>query len=207
MNVVYIGCAALGFILLVVGVVFDDVLDAIDGLELGSDWASVPVLGAGLGAFGVVGWLTVGPMGAASLVVAGAGALVFAIGAAWFVAKVRHGATDATPRSSDLVGVAGKVVTPVVGGRGEVLVRLGGQPRKLTALSEHPHPLGDQVVVVEAVSDSSVRVMSHDEFWGADTTLDRTAETRPTGSSSSVDSPTDGNGPTGRTHNQGEEGS
>jgi len=68
-----------------------------------------------------------------------------------------------------MVGSTGKVVTPVVGGRGEVLVRLGGQPRKLTALSDHDVALGGQVVVIERISESSVRVMAQDAFW-AETT-------------------------------------
>jgi membrane protein implicated in regulation of membrane protease activity len=167
MNVVYIVCAVSGFVLLAAGLLFDDVLDVFDGVELGADWASVPVVGAALGAFGVAGWVTLGAVGSFSLLFAFGAAFAFAMFALWFVGKVRHGATDATPRGIDLVGVTGKVVTPVAGGRGEVLVRLGGQPRKLTALSEGDHALGDPIVVIEAVSDSSVRIVSQEEFWGS----------------------------------------
>jgi len=167
MNVVYIVCAVSGFVLLVAGLLFDDVLDIFDGLEIGADWASVPVLGAALGAFGIAGWVTLDAVGSFSLLFACGAALAFAVFALWFVGKIRHGATDATPRGSDLVGSIGKVVTPVAGGRGEVLVRLAGQPRKLTALSEGDHALGAPVVVIEAVSDSSVRIVSQEEFWGS----------------------------------------
>ncbi|MHB1139645.1 MAG: hypothetical protein ACYC2O_11875 [Microthrixaceae bacterium] len=167
MNVLYIVCAVIGFVLLAAGLLFDDVLDVFDGIDLG-DWASVPVLGAALGAFGIAGWVTLDALGTLSVVCAFVAAAVFALGALWFVNKVRHGATDATPTRGDLVGMPGKVVTPIVGGRGEVLVRLGGQPRKLTALSGGDHPLGEQIVVIEAVSDSSVRIMSQEEFWGTD---------------------------------------
>ena len=166
MNVVYIVCAVAGFVLLAAGLLFEDVFDAIEGVELG-DWASVPVIGAALGAFGIAGWVTLDAVGTFSLLFAFGAAVAFALFAGWFVGKIRHGATDATPRALDLVGTPGKVVTPISGGRGEVLVRLGGQPRKLTALSEVDHALGDQVVVIEAVSDSSVRIMSQSEFWGA----------------------------------------
>jgi membrane protein implicated in regulation of membrane protease activity len=167
MNVVYIVCAVAGFVLLALGLLFDDVLDVFDGVELGADWASVPVVGAALGAFGVAGWVTIDAVGSFSLLFAFGAALAFALFAVWFVGKVRHGATDATPRGIDLVGTTGKIVTPVAGGRGEVLVRLGGQPRKLTALSEGDHVLGAPVVVIEAVSDSSVRIVSQEEFWGS----------------------------------------
>jgi membrane protein implicated in regulation of membrane protease activity len=179
MNVVYIVCAVAGFVLLAAGLLFDDVFDALDGIELG-DWASVPVLGAALGAFGIAGWVTLGAVGNFSLLFAFGAAGAFARGAWWFVGKVRDGATDATPRSTDLVGTPGKIVTPVAGGRGEVLVRLAGQPRKLTALSEGEHALGDQVVVIEAVSDSSVRVVSQDEFWGTGDTANNHKGEEPT---------------------------
>jgi membrane protein implicated in regulation of membrane protease activity len=68
-----------------------------------------------------------------------------------------------------MVGSTGRVVTPLVGGRGEVLVRLGGQPRKLSALADHDVELGATVVVIERISESSVRVMAQDAFW-AETT-------------------------------------
>ena len=168
MGTVYIAAACVGFLLLIAGLVLDDVFD---GLDLGPDWISVPVLGAALGAFGIGGWVTGSAGGAAlfAVLVACVAALLFAAATIWFVAKVRDGHTDATPRALDLVGSTGKVVTPVVGGRGEVLVRLGGQPRKLTALADHDVALGQQVVVIERISESSVRVMAQDAFW-AETT-------------------------------------
>ncbi len=168
MNALYIASACVGFGLLVLGLVLDDVFD---GVDLGPDWVSVPVLGAALGAFGIGGWVTGSAGGAVLLAVfiACVCAIAFAAATVWFVTKVRDGHTDATPRAIDLVGTTGKVVTPLAGGRGEVLVRLGGQPRKLTALAEHDVALGATVVVIERISESSVRVMAQDAFW-AETT-------------------------------------
>ncbi|MGB3410069.1 MAG: hypothetical protein WBA45_02630 [Microthrixaceae bacterium] len=165
MNVLYIASAVIGFALLAVGLLVDDL---VDGIELAPDWASIPVLGAGLGAFGIAGWATgsLGAGAAAAAVVAVLAALLFAVGAFWFAAKVRDGATDATPRASDTVGLTARVITPVAGGRGEVLLRIGGQPRKLTAISESDLELGEQVVVIESISDSAVRVITQHEFWG-----------------------------------------
>ena len=158
----------MGFTLLVLGLILDDVFD---GLDLGPDWISVPVLGAALGAFGIGGWVTGSAGGAAlfAVFVACLAAVLFAAATVWFVTRVRDGHTDATPRALDMVGSTGRVVTPLVGGRGEVLVRLGGQARKLSALSDHDIALGGTVVVIERVSESSVRVMAQDAFW-AETT-------------------------------------
>jgi membrane protein implicated in regulation of membrane protease activity len=168
MDVVYIATACVGFTLLVLGLILDDVFD---GLDLGPDWISVPVLGAALGAFGIGGWVTGSAGGAAlfAVFVACLAAVLFAAATVWFVTRVRDGHTDATPRALDMVGSTGRVVTPLVGGRGEVLVRLGGQARKLSALSDHDIALGGTVVVIERVSESSVRVMAQDAFW-AETT-------------------------------------
>ena len=53
--------------------------------------------------------------------------------------------------------------------RGEVLVRLGGQPVKLSALasdgSDDSFANGAEVVVVSVVSPTRVRVMAADRFW------------------------------------------
>ena len=47
--------------------------------------------------------------------------------------------TDATPTVRDLVGVEGQVVTAIAeSGYGEVVVRLGGSPTKLSAQGRRP---------------------------------------------------------------------
>ena len=67
--------------------------------------------------------------------------------------------TDATPTDADLVGVLGVVVTPIPAqGYGEVRVTLGGQPVKVSARADSPIPLGTQIMVISALSDTSVVV-------------------------------------------------
>lgn len=67
--------------------------------------------------------------------------------------------TDATPTRSDLIGALGVVVTPIrAGGYGEIRVRLGGQPVKLYARADAAIPIGTQVFVVEAPTETSVVV-------------------------------------------------
>lgn len=67
--------------------------------------------------------------------------------------------TDATPGRIDLIGSIGVVVTSIpAGGYGEVQVRVAGQPRKLHARAARPIPLGTEIFVIEAPSDTSVLV-------------------------------------------------
>jgi hypothetical protein len=57
-------------------------------------------------------------------------------------------------------------VTPVrAGGTGEVLVRLGGQPVKLSATADEDLPLGTESVVVAVESATRVKVESAVRFW------------------------------------------
>ncbi|NUR71946.1 MAG: hypothetical protein HOU81_14090 [Hamadaea sp.] len=93
-------------------------------------------------------------------------AIIGAIGAvpvaylAWLLTgRARNMPTDATPNRTDLVGRSGLVVTEIrAGGYGEVRVRIGGQQVKLNALADDPIPAGRFVLVVEAPSDTSVKV-------------------------------------------------
>lgn len=67
--------------------------------------------------------------------------------------------TDATPVRDDLVGALGVVVTPIPQqGYGQVRVTLGGQPVKLNATAGAPIPLGVEVFVISAPSETSVFV-------------------------------------------------
>jgi membrane protein implicated in regulation of membrane protease activity len=71
----------------------------------------------------------------------------------------RNMRTDATPTRQHLVGSLGVVVTPIPAtGYGEVRVRIGGQPVKLNARAAKSMPIGAQVFVIEAPSDTSVVV-------------------------------------------------
>ncbi|ROO52530.1 hypothetical protein EDC02_7461 [Micromonospora sp. Llam0] len=104
-----------------------------------------------------------GLLGAGLTVAAAAIGVAAALPAGWLTMRLSRAArdmpTDGTPTRDHLVGTLGVVITPIhPGGYGEIRVRLGGQPVKLSARADQPIPLGAQVFVVEAVSDTSVVV-------------------------------------------------
>jgi membrane protein implicated in regulation of membrane protease activity len=155
-----------GALLLVVFLLVDDALDAIIP-DL--DWISGPAIGAFLAAFGLFGWVATESFDASTPAAAAIG-VAGGVGLGWFaykLARVLHdGPTDPTPNASMLLGKEGRVVTPVrAGGSGEVLVRLAGQPVKLTATSDDDLPVGTVTVVVEVTSATKVVVQSADRFW------------------------------------------
>ncbi len=72
--------------------------------------------------------------------------------------------TDPTPTSGDYMGQLGRVVTPVSSRGGEILIRVGGSPVKLTAWADADIPLGTEVIVIEVISPNAVRVMTANEL-------------------------------------------
>ncbi|RSM45649.1 hypothetical protein DMB66_50720 [Actinoplanes sp. ATCC 53533] len=98
------------------------------------------------------------------LIIGALGALVFGLMLGWpFAVRLSRWArdihTDGTPGRIDLIGSIGVVVTSIpADGYGEVQVRVAGQPRKLHALATRPIPLGTEIFVIEAPSDTSVLV-------------------------------------------------
>jgi membrane protein implicated in regulation of membrane protease activity len=162
----FVVVGVVGAVLLVAFLLLDDFLD---GILPDSDWISGPAIGAFLAAFGLFGWVAEegfdAPTPVAVLAGLGGG---FALG--WFAYRVSrallHGPTDATPTTAALLGQEAKVVTPVrAGGTGEVLVRLGGQPVKLSATADEDLPLGTESVVVAVESATRVKVESAVRFW------------------------------------------
>jgi len=127
---------------------------------------SVEALSGFAGAFGFGGAIANELLGGhtlAATVGAGAVGALAAVPTAYLTLKLSKAArdmrTDATPTRADLVGAIGVVVTPIPDqGYGEVRVRLGGQPVKLNARADRPVPLGAQVFVVAAPSETSVVV-------------------------------------------------
>ncbi len=167
-----------GAVLLLLGLVLDAVVEGlIEGFLPGSDWISLPAIGAGMAAFGFGAAITQDQIGAPFAAAVAVGAALAAIGVvltARATASALNMATDATPNSRDLVGAQGRVVTPIAAGStGEVVVRLGGQPVKLSALpaedvvASDTFATGSDVVVVSVVSPTRVRVQPADRFWSS----------------------------------------
>ncbi|WBB65794.1 hypothetical protein [Micromonospora sp. WMMD812] len=130
---------------------------------------SVETVAAFAGASGFGGAIVnelLGGRTAGMVAAAAAGGAVAAIPVAWIASRLSRAArnmrTDPTPTRDDLVGALGLVVTPVpVGGYGEVRVRLAGHPVKLNARADRAIPVGAQVFVVQALSDTSVHVETY----------------------------------------------
>lgn len=182
MTILYWICAIAGAAILVISMVSDGLLDGVfDAFDLDADGPfSLQVVSAFVGAFGIVG-LTAEAV-SAPMVVSLAAALVGGVVLGWVAWRLTRSllgmATDATPASEDLVGLLGRVITPVgPTGVGEVLVRLGGQQTKLTAAAQHELELGTEIRVVEVLSPTRVRVESEVEFWGEEQEQDGPAET------------------------------
>ena len=168
MTTLYVVLAVAGVGMLLLGFVLDDFLDGVfDVLDFdGGGWLSVPVVGAFLGAFGIGGLLIDSATGSTPASLAGGAASGFVLG---FVAfKISKSfidmPTDATLTSGDFMGQTGRVVTAIAGGRGEIMLRVGGAPQKLTALADDDIDHGSQVVVIEVLSASSVRVIPLSEI-------------------------------------------
>ncbi len=134
---------AVGLVVLLVSVVFDDLLDIADGTVSGAS------LGAGAVGFGAIGAIvtanglpTVWAYGL-SLVF---GALVmFAIGK--FVARLKE-TEDGAPR--DLVGMTGTVTSAVGPGRGEVSLDDPTILERRLAFADADIPEGTRIVVTQA---------------------------------------------------------
>lgn len=158
--------ALVGVLVLVASFVVDD---ALDGLLPESEWLTGPALGAFLAAFGIVGWMLERGVDAPRWSAASAGVVGGVVLGALTVRVARalmHSPTDPAPRTTDLVGAGGRVVTAVrAGGAGEVLVVRSGQPAKLMATAETELPVGTEVVVVAVHSPTKVVVQSAAAFW------------------------------------------
>ncbi|NJP99318.1 hypothetical protein [Streptomyces zingiberis] len=157
----FLGLGSAGLVLLVLALIFDGVLDGLlDGAFGGA--VSLPALAGFVSMLGFGGAITLGITGAGPVVATLAGTVAGVV-TAWLVVRLsrflmRDGAAPA-PRSADLVGLAGPVVTPIpAGGYGEVMLRAGGQPRKYAARSEAPQPLGGEVWVTATLSATAVEV-------------------------------------------------
>lgn len=162
----FIVIAAVGIVLLLVTLMLDDVLDDLFGF----DWLSGPVIGGGLAAFGVFGWMTTQADDANTwlgIVVGAVGGVALGYATYRLTKGLVNAPTDATPGTRHLVGATGRVITAVPeAGLGEVIVRLGGQPVKLSARSPRGAlARGTEVVVIDAETATRVVVEPADAFW------------------------------------------
>lgn len=167
----FVAVGVVGAVLLVLFLIFDDVLDGI-GPE--ADWISGPVLGAFLAAFGLFGWTSAeafdAPTWLAALVGIGGGAAM-GYGAYRLSKALINSPTDGTPTAAALMGREGRVVTGARPGRlGEVLVSMGGQPVKLSAVCDAELIRGTTVVVIDVESSTKVVVQPSGRFWATDST-------------------------------------
>lgn len=155
---------AVGVGLLLLSLILGDFLDGVfDGLDVeGGGLLSTEVIGAFLGAFGFGGALLLSST-TVTLAMALVGGLVAGVvggGIALFVVRsfIRM-RTDATPRSADLTGKLGRVVTRIPdGGLGEITVSHHGQRLKLNARAAEPIASGADVVIVDVLSPTAVLV-------------------------------------------------
>ncbi|BDH52175.1 hypothetical protein MTP02_31860 [Streptomyces albus] len=157
----FLGLGIAGIVLLVLSLIFDGVLegffgDFLDGL------LSLPAIAGFVSMLGFGGAIVLGTTGLGVACATVVGVLAGVV-TGWVVLKLSKALmrdqTDATPRSADLVGTAGSVVTAIpASGYGEVLVYLGGQPLKLSAKSTAPLTRGTEIWVEASLSSTSVSV-------------------------------------------------
>jgi membrane-bound ClpP family serine protease len=159
---------AVGVGLLLLSLVFGDFFDGVfDGLDLdGGGWASTEVIGGFLGAFGFGGALLLSTGQVGLPVALGGGVVAGLAGGGIALVVVRSFVnmhTDATPRSADLAGKLGRVVTRIPAtGLGEITVSHHGQRVKLSARSDAPIASGEDVVIIDVLSPTSVLVTRAD---------------------------------------------
>lgn len=162
---VFIVVGALGLLLIIAALVFGDFLDGLlPDVSLGDSGGlfSTEVVGGFLAAFGFAAALVEATTALGTVLVTliglGAGVAMGGVAFALTSALIRM-PTDATPRSSDLVGAIGTVITRIPeSGLGEVSLTSAGHRLKMSARADTPIAAGTSVVVVDVTSPTSVVV-------------------------------------------------
>jgi hypothetical protein len=154
---VFLGIGAFG-VLIAILAMFGGAWDIGDGfvsIEAAAGFAG----GLGFGAASAYELFgeTVGAFGALGI------GIIVAVPAAFVavnvLARMRDAPGNAAPTASDFVGTKGVVVSPIpAGGYGEIRIRIGGQPLKLSARAAKPISLGAAVVVTDALTETNVVV-------------------------------------------------
>jgi membrane protein implicated in regulation of membrane protease activity len=156
-----IGTVGLVLLALSISVDFLDV-PGVDSLAVDHDLIVLPVLSAGLAAFGFGAALLLsatssGP-GLAAAGGAGSAVLVGRLAVSLVRMMLRQPVTEA-PNGSHFVGAFGIVVTGVPpDGLGEISVRRDGTLHKFSARADEPLPIGTDVCVLGSLSPTCMRV-------------------------------------------------
>lgn len=168
---VFLVIGGLGLVLLlaslVLGELFDGVLDGVDFLpdvdhSGGAGLFSTPVIASFLAAFGFGGAILLATTDAGVFGATLTGT-VCGLVVGWIALRVTralmHMPTDATYRTTDLVGKTATVLTRIpAGGLGEVSVAHLGQVSKYSARASEPVPVGTTVTVTSVLSSSALMV-------------------------------------------------
>ncbi|CAN5703037.1 hypothetical protein BH18CHL1_BH18CHL1_06510 [soil metagenome] len=163
-NSIFIGCLAIGGILLLISVLLDDVLGGIlDNLGVHLDVGGVsllPVLLGFVALFGVGGLFATEALGMEAGPASLVGAVVGAVGAGIVLLIFRTlRSAEAPPAtgSSSLVGETGRVTVGIApGGYGTVIVTFDGAPMQRRATSDAAIPPGRQVTIVAVIGGDLV---------------------------------------------------
>ena len=155
----FVGIALL-LLTLLLGDLFDSIFDTVE-FDAGG-FISGPAIGAFLAAFGFGAALiesnsdwSRGAAAVGGLAIGGViGALVGIV-----TRSLMRLQTDATPRSADLIGIRGTVVTRIPSeGMGEITLVQSGQVMKLAARADESLSEGTPVVVIAVLSSTAVKV-------------------------------------------------
>lgn len=168
MATVFLVIGALGLVVLLTSLFVGELGDL--GVGDADGPFSVPAIAAVLGGIGFGGAAAVsvlpdGLPDAGRALLALAVGLVVAVPLAWAAVRLSGALTNMPTQETltrhHLPGAQGVVVSAVPGtGFGEVRLMLAGQPVKVAARSDLPLPAGTPVYVVEALSETSVHVVS-----------------------------------------------
>ena len=162
---VFLSLGVAGVALLALALIFDGIFEGLFHGVLGGLFEgllSLPVLAGFTAMLGFTGVIVLETTDLGAGPAAAVGAVPGAV-AGWFAWRLSRALmrseTTRTPRSTDLVGTSGSVVTAIpVGGYGEVLLRVGGQPVKFSARSAVPLARGAEIWVEESLSSTAVGV-------------------------------------------------
>ncbi|CAM5497202.1 hypothetical protein SRIMM317S_04317 [Streptomyces rimosus subsp. rimosus] len=160
---IFLGLGIVGIVVLALSLVFGNILEGLLGLGgLLDGWLSLPVVAGFVSMLGFTGAIVLGTSDAGAGAASAMGTVIGAA-AGWLTWKLSGALmsdqTAVTPRRDDLIGAAGSVITAIPAeGYGEVLVRVAGQPVKLSAKSTKPVMRGTEIWVETALSTTSVAV-------------------------------------------------